>query len=266
MGNSALRMGRASVSILVLCTLLALAAVSFQAGRGAVASGLLSMPISLDPSTRGMAKAAVNNGDGDDLWVPPPRGSSSQSLSSGSAASAEQKVLELKREGTLSMALPSDRVRENSGKGLDWLSAARAARQGGGQAEFEVDPDSSTEPGSATDAAKTKHAVAAVIADQKGAGKAKNTNLVLERTDLIPKIRRVSVFDQVWLTCCHMHINPLFCFPLPPLTLPPFPLTPTVPSLSPSPASVAPLTNPQLKKISPSPVERPCPRARHGES
>ena len=264
MGNST--MGRPSVSILVLCTLLALAAVSFQAGRGAVASGLLSMPISLDPSTRGMAKAAVNDGDRDDLWVPPPRGSSSQSLSSGSAASAEQKVLELKREGTLSMALPSDRVRENSGKGLDWLSAARAARQGGGQAEFEIDPDSSTEPGSATDAAKTKHAVAAVIADQKGAGKAKNTNLVLERTDLIPKIRRVSVFDQVWLTCCHMHMKPPFCFPLPPLTLPPFPLTPTtVPSLSPSPASVA-TDRPSPPKISPSPVERPCPRARHGES
>lgn len=193
--NQTLTMGRPSVSILVLCALLALAAVSFQAGRSAVASGLLSMPISLDPSSGGMGKA-VNNDDSDDLWVPPPRGSSSQSLSSGSATPADQKVLELKREGTLAMALPSDRVRENRGKALAWLSAARAARQGGGQAEFEVVPDSSTEPGSAADDAETKHA-AAVIADQKGPGKAKHTNLVLERTDLIPKIRRVSVFDQV---------------------------------------------------------------------
>lgn len=189
-------MGRPSVSILVLCAVLVVAAVSFQAGRRAVASGLLSLPITLDPSStsgvQNIDAASPEGGDGD-LWLPP-RGSLSQALSSGAAADTDHKFSELKRKGTFVMALPSDRVRENRGKSHDWLKAARAARQGSGQAEFELDPNSSSGSSSAAAAAATQHAPAVVVADQEGPGKAMNTNL-----DLFPKIRRVSVFDQVLL-------------------------------------------------------------------
>lgn len=103
-------------------------------------SGLMGLPITLDPSQPASFAEGGGGGGGErgQLWQFQPE--PMQAVHGDATAAVRPTALGQNAEGVLSMELPSDSVRDNWGKGSPWLHAAQGARLGEGESEFELDP------------------------------------------------------------------------------------------------------------------------------